>query len=60
MDVVGRFENPIARTALFPDFFKDRGTLTDIDMLTREQFGRNLPLDFGVQDAAWNRDKAVF
>ena len=44
----------------FLTFFKDRGTLTDIDMLTREQFGRNLPLDFGVQDAAWNRDKAVF
>jgi len=60
MDVVGRFENPIARTALFPDFFKDRGTLTNIDMLMREQYGRNLPLDFGVQDAAWNRDRRSF
>lgn len=29
-------------------------------MLTREQFGRNLPLDFGVQDAAWNRDRRSF
>ena len=60
MDVVGRFENPIARTALFPDFFKDRGTLTNIDMLMREQYGRNLPLDFGVQDAAWNADRRSF
>ena len=33
MDVVGRFSNPPSREAVFSDFYKGRGTLTDIEAL---------------------------
>ena len=41
-------------------FYKGRGTLTDIEALSRGGMGRNAPLDFRVQDEAANRDKRSF
>jgi hypothetical protein len=60
MDVVGRFSNPPSREAVFSDFYKGRGTLTDIEALSRGGRGRNAPLDFRVQDAAASRDRRSF
>jgi len=60
LDVVGRFANPVSRPAAFPSFFQERGTLTDIEALSRGGRGRNAQLDFRVQDEAANRDKRSF
>tara|TARA_R110002167_G_scaffold224226_1_gene429628 strand:+ start:87 stop:2627 length:2541 start_codon:yes stop_codon:yes gene_type:complete len=60
MDVVGRFANPVSRQAAFPDFYQGRGTLTDIESLSRGGRGRNAPLDFRVQDLAASKDRRSF
>ena len=60
MDVVGRFANPVSRQAAFPDFYQGRGTLTDIEALSRGGRGRNAPLDFRVQDLAASKDRRSF
>ena len=60
LDVVGRFENPLSRQSAFPSFFQERGTLTDIEALSRGGRGRNAPLDFRVQDQAASQDRRSF
>ena len=60
LDVVGRFANPVSRPAAFPDFYQGRGTLTDVEALSRGGRGRNESLDFRIQDEAANRDKRSF
>ena len=60
LDVVGRYANPVSSQSAFPDFYKSRGTLTDVEALSRGSRGRNEQLDFRVQDAAANRDKRSF
>ena len=60
LDVVGRFANPVSRPAAFPDFYQGRGTLTDVEALSRGGRGRNAPLDFRVQDQAASKDRRSF
>ena len=60
LDVVGKYANPVSSQSAFPDFYKSRGTLTDVEALSRGSRGRNEQLDFRVQDAAANRDKRSF
>ena len=60
LDVVGRFENPVSRQSAFPDFYQGRGTLTDIEALSRGDRARNAPLDFQVQDQAASKDRRSF
>ena len=60
LDVVARLENPLSSQSAFPDFYKSRGTLTDVEALSRGGRGRNESLDFRIQDEAANRDKRSF
>ena len=60
LDVVGKFENPLSRQSAFPSFFQERGTLTDIEALSRGGRGRNAPLDFRIQDQAASKDRRSF